>query len=302
MFFVESIVQDYSSKLGVKILSYKTLKNMGVTDNTLRVAFKQTCGNEIGLGYLKDLVRNMATNSDKYDVAVAYNSSDSIVGFIIVELGECYKYPDIYSLNLICSGAGSGSGGILVGLYLYNILMSPNIDVLHKFGILEVANAYMNLPALCLYSKFGFEYSPNNYGDECFDDYDNLPMMVNVSQTYYETDKLFNIVRGVDKGFPKPPICQLRGKLQEVVGAFLNVKRYIDFGLLENIIPNYMLSNGRVINYSFIFDTYGKHIDTKIQQMFNNNVDDIERLYGQIFSQSGGRLKKKKTRKIKRSV
>lgn len=54
---------------------------------------------------------------------------EGVVAFIIVELGECKKYPLAYSINLICTNtkkAISGTGSILMGSFLYTILSHPN--------------------------------------------------------------------------------------------------------------------------------------------------------------------------------
>jgi len=54
---------------------------------------------------------------------------EGVVAFVIVELGECKKYPTSYSINLICTNtekAISGTGSILMGAFLYTILSHPN--------------------------------------------------------------------------------------------------------------------------------------------------------------------------------
>lgn len=61
-----------------------------------------------------------------------------VVGFIIVELGECKKYPLAYSINLICTRKKDpvpGIGSVLMAAYLYTILAHPinNSRRLSKF-------------------------------------------------------------------------------------------------------------------------------------------------------------------------
>jgi hypothetical protein len=56
---------------------------------------------------------------------------DSIIGFIIVEKGECKKYLNAYCINLICSRVGveAGIGSLLMGLYLYTIVSHPKLPL-----------------------------------------------------------------------------------------------------------------------------------------------------------------------------
>jgi hypothetical protein len=87
-----------------------------------------------------DKAIDLTKNEDKYDILVAStrriedltlsfeDRMSGIVAFIIVELGECKKYPAAYSINLICTDlntAISGTGSILMGAFLYTILSHP---------------------------------------------------------------------------------------------------------------------------------------------------------------------------------
>lgn len=97
----------------------------------------------IGKNYAKTAVEkviDLANNEDKFDILVASTRvmddltlpieqrMAGIVAFIIVELGECEKYPASYSINLICTdlkNAISGTGSILMAAFLYTILSHP---------------------------------------------------------------------------------------------------------------------------------------------------------------------------------
>ena len=97
----------------------------------------------IGEDYLKSAVQraiDLASNEDKFDILVVSTRKiedvslpleeriTDIVAFIIVQLGECQKYPGSYSINLICTNtkrAIPGTGGILMGAFLYTILSHP---------------------------------------------------------------------------------------------------------------------------------------------------------------------------------
>lgn len=74
------------------------------------------------------------------DVSLPINERlAGVVAFIIVELGECKKYPKSYSINLICTDTKidpisrrpktiSGTGSVLMGAFLYTILCHPIIN------------------------------------------------------------------------------------------------------------------------------------------------------------------------------
>ena len=81
-----------------------------------------------------NFIRNFAANQS---VTATGDLVGGVVGFIIVELGECKAYPKAYSINLICTNnnAISGSGSILMGLYLYTILSHPNINNMNTKNI-----------------------------------------------------------------------------------------------------------------------------------------------------------------------
>jgi hypothetical protein len=104
---------------------------------------KKICS-DIGGDYAKKAVEralDLTKNEDKFDILVAStrvlenltlpltDRLQGIVAFIIVELGECQKYPSSYSINLICTDlkrAIPGTGSVLMGAYLYTVLSHPN--------------------------------------------------------------------------------------------------------------------------------------------------------------------------------
>jgi hypothetical protein len=163
---------------------------------------------------------DLVQNEDKFDILVASTRKledlslpleeriSDIVAFIIVELGECEKYPGSYSINLICTNtkrAISGTGGILMGAFLYTILSHPpnpkpavpikfpvgnsflqvtskrlkdgsviekasfstseRLIPLQQVAVLELALAYTNPGGLCMYEKFGFTYDQTMFSN-----------------------------------------------------------------------------------------------------------------------------------------
>lgn len=147
-------------------------------------------------------IDQLINNVDEYDVLVAvtpdYNSvgtslrtkkvtnnkMDKVVGFIITELGECKKEPNIVSVNLICARPGTVRGGLLMGAYLYCLKKQRSYK---KIGILELARGYLNVAGFISYTKLGFNKDLSLYGEDCFSDYANLPMSVNLTRMSEET-------------------------------------------------------------------------------------------------------------------
>ena len=209
---------------------------------------------------------------------------EGVVGFIIVELGECKQYPFSYSINLICTNkkAPTGSGSILMGLYLYTILSHPNktnlkenisfpqgnavlninekpneeevlIEVsfssneplipVQQYGILELASSYTNPGGLCMYEKFGFQYDKTMYGKNCFTDFRNLPMIIdfNTKPEYFKLtneekkQKILNITAGVDIGFLKSKICNIRDSFITSAGKFVKTDEQKLLGYLKTL-------------------------------------------------------------------
>lgn len=116
-----------------------SIENMQKTINFLS---SQICSS-IGSAYTQLALKraiDLTSNENKFDILIAStkvieNVSLSIeerlqgvVAFVIVELGECKKYPSAYSINLICTGknAISGTGSVLMGAYLYTLLTHPD--------------------------------------------------------------------------------------------------------------------------------------------------------------------------------
>lgn len=257
---------------------------------------KKICSG-IGGSYASTAVRkaiDLVQNEMKFDILVASTKViedvslpiegrlSGVVAFIIVELGECKKYPGSYSINLICTdtkNAIPGTGSILMGAFLYTILTHPDnqnpsdpidfpegngylrvtskrmddgsiiensifgspeplIPVQHV-AVLELARAYDNSGGLCMYEKFGFMYDQTmftNPGVDCFKDRNNLPMKIDFNNKpgYSELDanskkmKVAEITAGINRGFTKSKICNVRGNRQRLLGMLKTIKLYID--------------------------------------------------------------------------
>jgi len=129
-----------------------------------------------------------------------------IVGFLVVQYGECMLYPTIPALKLICSSGGAECSRMLMYIYVYALKAAS-----HERGLLELAGAYDNLPGLCLYNKFGFIESAVLEDEMCFNEGlasngGTLGMMVMVDTVSFEALEgalIRNI--GVDVG--GNPLC-----------------------------------------------------------------------------------------------
>lgn len=242
------------------------------------------------------------------------------VSFIVVEKGECKTYPEAYSINLICAKPG-GWGQIMMALYLYTI--ANNKTIKDKKGILELANAYLNPAGVCMYSKFGFVYDSSLFGEYCFPDFNNLPMIIN----NINSQKTIDILLGIDS-YPKPFICSISDKpLQIFVGACMNLERFIKFNEQTYIDDVMLLADGTEIYYKKIFDVIPRReLFNFIKDVELKKITNIPPNYQQLYKDAiifpkrlrmGGRItrkrgikqknknkyftKRKKTNKIRRS-
>ena len=296
LFFEQFILQNYSSNLSTPefIYNYETLLNHNLTSNLSPALFK-CCSNNIGTEYLNETHMSLNSSFDVtnpthiFDLACILNTDirnitndkidDYMIGFVIVEKGECKMHPDVYSINLICSH--ERRGGILMGLFIYSIINNANVT--DKRGVLELANAYINTPGLCMYSKYGFVYDESMYDKTCFYDYSNLPMILNTNDYGPAIDerneRLIQIVNGNKSyEFPKPRICSIRqADNQLLYGMLINLFRFISSGNPIYVI-NKVLPNGDLVNYANISN---KLMLSKLKkrekiEFLRNNISDLE--------------------------
>ena len=163
----------------------------------------------------------------------------SVVGFLIVQKGECRSFPEDYAVNLICvrDGVADGVGPILIGLYLFTILERFQTIRHLQLGLLELAGGYYNISGLCLYSKFGFVPSMNLAIPGCFPSPGNMPMELHFPSKYrartIDDAKtiICSIVAGsrFHPGF-KLPVCNIpRGLKQFVLIALREYYRLLEY-------------------------------------------------------------------------
>ena len=151
------------------------------TQDELYKRIGSICGSDVGRRYrANSLDAAIFSMNPTFDILfLRSKAGDNVLGFIVAELGECAKEPNVYAVNLICSQ--SGLGKLLLGACLYCI--KYNDDVSEKRCILELAHAYKNTPGFFMYTKLGFNLDDSLIGEEgvCFDDFLHLPMSVTLN-------------------------------------------------------------------------------------------------------------------------
>ncbi len=236
---------------------------------------KTNCSNSIGNDYIENLTTTMIHNKSSFDLVVITNIElqtykrtikyDTLFqGFAIVQKGECNKYADAFCLNLICSS--SQKGKLLLVLYLY--IIKTDLTIKDKFGLLELANGYVNGAGYCLYSKCGFVYNTDLH-DNCFIHYNNMPMICDLTNT--SPNHLINIIAYKTTILPVPLpkeyniLCTPQpSKAQLCIGICLNLLSYINLKT-DRLVTNYSIdeyaieyemSNGNVIYYDKLYALY----------------------------------------------
>jgi hypothetical protein len=118
-----------------------------------------------------------------------------VVGFIVVEKGECKLFKQTFCVNLICVKEGTIKGSVLLGAYLYCIKTSTNIKGKNQRGMLELSGSYSNLAGFFSYTKLGFDKDATLIHKKCFNSPENLPMSVDLIK--YEPQDIIDLVTGV---------------------------------------------------------------------------------------------------------
>lgn len=140
------------------------------------------------------------TNLDRSATYNRYTAlRTKILGFIVVEKGECKMLSEIYCIRLICVKTTTVSGykikgSILLGAFLYCLKSNPSEK---QAALLELANGYRNLPGFFAYSKFGFFKEVMLFHRNCFYEYGNLPMMITLD-TYETVEQIIDVTLGTN--------------------------------------------------------------------------------------------------------
>jgi hypothetical protein len=175
-----------------------------VSNAILELMAESVCEKKIGREYGINAVRRL--KNSQFDILVLVESNyqsikaaegrtktktaankklHSVLGFIIVEKGECKRLPNAYSVNLICVRSEIKSkekpkGALLLGAYLYCIK-----KIGQRHGLLELAGGYKNVAGFFAYSKMGFIKNTTLFDAQCFTDLHNLPMSIDIAEYKY---------------------------------------------------------------------------------------------------------------------
>jgi len=305
-FFLDSISDEFLGTLGrqdLKIISHDSTNHQNVTKIEL---FDQVsaylsrdsstiCRNGIEEDYRSKTVWNGIGIDQDYDIAVLLQSQDEVlvpIGFIVVELGECKRYPKVWTVNLICSSVGGG-GQILLGLYLFTIFKNDFILVENKFGLLELANAYLNVAGLASYTKLGFKISHEYYTsyttvkkrnkrittpNYCFGDIRNLPLATTEINEEFKNEVIAILSGGGSGVFKKPAICNIGDpNLQLYLGLCKNL--FIFLTKNPKKIDIYILADKRKVDY-VAFSKFCMSLDTTM--VFPNPTDIVKNIISTI--------------------
>ena len=228
-------------------------------DRIIKTLAISTCKGGIGRNYGQFSVRKGITSPNSFDIVIIAHTDikykntintrlQDIYGMMVVQKGECIKYPQIYAINLICANKPNISK-YLLGLYICTIKKTPELP---QFGLLEVGGNYTNVAAYCAYQKFGF-YHDESLIDDCFPDNarDNLPMIVDIDM--FSFDDIFQIIKG-KINLPKDDLCYITGNVQNKIAIYQKIK--------------YVLENQP--NYSYLRSFYDEnklHIDNMYKEL-----------------------------------
>ena len=96
-----------------------------------------------------------------------------------------------------------------------------------QIGLLELGGGYTNVGGLCTYGKFNFKISNKLFGEDCFRDYENIPMESDISNITQGT--IINIVKGLESPFQKHFLCDYNKtkEKQYILGMLLNLQMVI---------------------------------------------------------------------------
>lgn len=188
MEFLDDICDEVCRKIGTEYGQIALRK----TANNLKSSSKSTNKFDllvaVSAGYDKQELKSTTT--------VQKNKNKSIVGFIVVEKGECKLLKDQVCVNLICVKENTIKGSVILGAYLYCIKSSYFLPKNQK-GLLELAGSYSNLAGFFSYTKLGFDKDESLYHKKCFYNPENLTMSVDLQK--YEKKDIIDLVTGDKK-------------------------------------------------------------------------------------------------------
>jgi hypothetical protein len=279
---------------------YNTLSNINnITPEYLFKILDNGCTN-ISKGYFQSIVDktfDIDSMNKTIDILIITEetltvSTQKILGLLVVEKGECSKYSDVFTINLICSKYKLGSLLITIYLSLIKILHLNIVSETQQLGLLELASGYTNTAGFCLYSKYGFVYNPTLYSLQCFSDYRNLPMESNIIGI--SENEIISIYKANNPVFPKPKMCFVNVKYQELLGMLLNLLIYVLIApnnMQKYLITPYTTSNYTLYDYhifwNVVLEKKVELVNKIIDNIYYNNFTGLDELTKYIIAKPG---------------
>jgi ribosomal protein S18 acetylase RimI-like enzyme len=170
------------------IYSGRYLETLVTKDHTVMSALSNVCDSTVGTTYKVDSIGDGVYGMQSKDLLAVGTEPDhsnqkkfvrGVKGVVVVERGECRAKPRAMAMNLACSARESGKpyGSLLVCMFLLVAKQKGEPEV-----VLETAHGYDNLPAMCLYQRFGFVENANllTPGDPFFSVRRHVPMIADL--------------------------------------------------------------------------------------------------------------------------
>ena len=181
--FHKTIIRRYTDNLQseIRLICNEDILNyLGPT--YIAEQSRKCCGGKVKERYqMNSFIYTLVQRRREFELLAAIDSNNTLLGFIVCQLGECKMLENVWSVRLICvKKTTKMSSVLLLGAMMYAIKEKGG-----KFAVLELSGGYSNIQGFISYSKMGFiknlslyNYRPREY--ECFYDPANLPMYVSL--------------------------------------------------------------------------------------------------------------------------
>jgi hypothetical protein len=196
--FHKAILQRYTERIQseVRLICNEDILNY-LGPRYITEQSRKCCANKIKDTYKSNsFIYTLVKRKRSFELLSAIDSNNTLLGFIICELGECKMLENTWSVRLVCvKKTTKMSSLLLLGAMMYAIKEKGG-----KFAVLELAGGYTNIQGFVSYSKMGFikNLSLYNYRPrerECFYDPANLPMYVSLE--HLTQPNIIDLVTGV---------------------------------------------------------------------------------------------------------
>lgn len=284
--------EEISLTKAIDTLVYEVCKG-DIDEEYLKGSFLASYGEHMSKTKVYDLLVAVCpgyeelNDTTKYPISARSRATakmEKVVGFIIVELGECKSHPDAYAVNLICTAASNGcsvKAAQLLGAYLFCIKQMREVE---QLGLLELADGYENIGGFSAYSKMGFDKNISMGSKDCFRDIRNLSMSVDLNK--YSEESIIGFASGKrprrledvkdDTGLFALGLPQSENEYQE----FLQM----DIAIYANLLYKFQVAEQFSDIKAELFDRAGKLLSEDEVEIFLS-LDIVERNIPYIIQQ-----------------